>query len=865
LCVPVVAGQAFGMLVVKERFHNMLTRLNVLGVLAAALCCAAAFAATPQLPEAVNGVITLTGEYTLTEADAEAVTNVTQFTLSGASTRIIFDLSEGASLRVPGFIGGAGKIVKHGKGVLYLDNTNSVAYKVTSGLLVEDGELHLPEQLANYKTSDHFAIELNAPGVLFMTGSASFNDCRTVVNLLSGDGMITNAWAKNQTLQTNPGTSDFTGKIVGKLSTIYVYPDSTLNLRGTNSTFTAGVQSFGTIGLVKVGYDASVPSSMGCNGTLSLTPNGGSNYGRFVYLGQGETTVKTLAFDKWNAANAMTADGGVTGGLVWNGPISVSANNGVMNSLIFTGEHTNACEVGGSWTEPAGGTAYVTKKGSGTWFFRHHASRAMKGVVDVKEGTLRFESLAEKGTACSLGLATLTCRNVLGGAFTNDVHRVPYAFVLGGGTKGEATLECIGRASVTNADAAAERPLVLAGAGRLKTSGFWPFALKGVSSIAASPCTLTLDGTNALSALSTVTNGASALSVVKEGTGTWTLRGALDFSGALAVKAGTLVVEGPDTPYTFFRLSINTINSPFYGNSDTCIGGTEFALYDADGIRRNVGLAVPAATVAPAITLLPGEASIDEPLSKIAYPAWFTSPDLWLRNFFDENGGSTFLTGTTSGAPSYANTSSWVTVSMRLAAGSPAITSYDLMCNGGTTRRIWGYEVRGSTDGAMWDLLDEKGTNFCKQVTGQVWYSDGSATVTGARHGFATASAAAYGATAAQLAHVTGVSVAAGATLKAKGTVTLPALTLDCANGNGTLDGFAFADTGVVNLVNFTPGSDAQNIPITFANMDAAALAKVNGRSWTVSVDGVAAPSKRVSLSADHATISTVGTMILFL
>jgi autotransporter-associated beta strand protein len=850
---------------VKERFHNMVTRQKEFGVLAAAMCFAAAFAATPDLPEAVNGVITLTGEYTLTEADAEAITNVTQFTLSSASTRIVFDLSEGASLHVPGLIGGAGKIVKRGKGALYLDNnTVGTAYKVTNGLLVEDGGLHLPEQPANYKTSDHFAIELNAPGVLFMTGSdTNNNNCRTVVNRLSGDGLITNAWAMNQTIETDAGTSDFYGKICGKLGNIYVYPSSTLNLRGVESTFTATVQSFGTIGLVKVGYDASVPSSMGCNGTLSLIPNDGSDYGRFVYLGPGETTVKTLAFDKWNKANAMTVDGGVTGGLAWNGPITVSDNHGVMNSVIFTGEHTNACEVGGSWTEPAGGATYVTKKGSGLWIFRHNAARAMKGVVDVKEGALQFESLAEKGTVCSLGLSTLTCQNILGDAF-NEAYRVPYAFVLGGGTKGEATLECIGRASVTNVDAAAERPLVLAGAGRLKTSGFWPFSLKGVSSIAALPCTITLDGTNTLSALSTVTNGASALSVVKEGTGTWTLRGPLDFSGALAVKAGTLVVEGPDTPYSFFRLSINYINSNFNNLTDTCIGGSEFALYDADGIRRNTGLSVPATTVASAITLLPGQASIDEPLSKITSGSrgWFTNSALWLSNFFDENGSSTFYTAVNSGAPSYMTTSSWVTVSMRLASGSPAITSYDLMCMAGNTRRIWGYEVRGSTDGVAWDLLDEKGTNDCKQVTGQGWYSDGSSTVTGARHGFAITSAPAYAANVAQLARVSGVSVAAGATLKAKGTVTLPSLTLDCANGNGTLDGFAFADAGVVNLVNFTPGANVQNVPITFANTDAAALAKVNGRNWTVSVDGVVTRSKRVSISADHATVSTVGTVI---
>lgn len=850
---------------VKERDHTMSTRQRELGVLAAAMCFATAFAATPELPEPVNGVITLSGEYTLTEVDAETIASVTQFTLSGTSSKIIFNFSEGALLHVPGSILGDGKIVKCGKGALYLCNTNTTGYRVTGGLLIEDGELHLPEQLAGNKFSTHVAIELNAPGVLFMTGSDSFSDSRTCVNTLSGDGLITNAWAMNQTLEIDSGTSDFYGRIGGSLGAIYVYPSSTLNLRGTESTFTTALQSFGTIGLVKVGYDVSEPSSMGCNGTLSLIPNGGTDYGRFVYLGEGETTVKTLAFNKWNSANEMTADGGVTGGLVWNGPISVSDNHGVMSSVIFTGGHTNTCEIGGSWTEPSGGTAYVTKRGSGTWLFRHNAARAMKGVVDVKEGTLQFESLAEKGTICSLGLSTLTCQNILGGAY-DESYRVPYAFVLGGGTNGEATLECIGRASVTNVDAAAERPLVLAGAGRLKTSGFWPFSLKGVSSIAASPCAITLDGTNALSALSTVTNGTAALSVVKEGTGTWTLRGELSFSGTLAVKAGTLVIEAPDAPYSYFRLSINYINSSFNGSTDTCIGGSEFALYDADGIRRNTGLSVPASTVADAITLLPGEASIDEPRSKIASGSilWFTNSALWLRNFFDENGGSTFYTATIYGAPSYINTSSWVTVSMRLPADSPAITSYDLMCLAGSTRRIWGYEVRGSTDGVTWDLLDEKGTNDCKQVTGQVWYSDGTSTVTGARHGFAIAATPAYDANAGQLANVSGVSVAAGATLKAKGTVTLSSLTLDCTNGNGTLDGFAFADTGVVNLVNFTAGTSAQSIPITFSNMDAATLEEVNNRSWTVSVDGVITGAKRVSLSADHATISTVGTVVFF-
>lgn len=262
----------------------MFARQKELGILSAVLCLAAAFAATPELPAPVGGVITLTNVCTLTEADADAITNVTQFTLSGAAANIIFDLSEGASLRVPGRISGSGKIVKRGKGALYLDNTNTVAYQVTGGLLVEDGGLHLPEQPGGYNTSNHAAIELKVPGVLFMTGSeTSGTSSRTVVNRLTGDGLITNAWAKTQTLQTDSGTSDFYGSIVGKLNMMYVYPSSTCTLRGTNSTFTAGVQCFGTIGLAKV------------NGrTWAVSVNGVAAPSRRVSLSADHATISTV-------------------------------------------------------------------------------------------------------------------------------------------------------------------------------------------------------------------------------------------------------------------------------------------------------------------------------------------------------------------------------------------------------------------------------------------------------------------------------------------------------------------------------------------------------------------------------------------
>jgi hypothetical protein len=111
------------------------------------------------------------------------------------------------------------------------------------------------------------------------------------------------------------------------------------------------------------------------------------------------------------------------------------------------------------------------------------------------------------------------------------------------------------------------------------------------------------------------------------------------------------------------------------------------------------------------------------------------------------------------------------------------------------------------------------------------------------------------------LENVSAVSVASGATLKAEGSaVSLHCLTLDAANGNGTIDGFDFAENGVVNFVNAPSGAQALDVQIRLANLPDGALARLNG--WSVAFNGQRRSAK-VTFDGTKATVVRPGTRII--
>lgn len=92
----------------------------------------------------------------------------------------------------------------------------------------------------------------------------------------------------------------------------------------------------------------------------------------------------------------------------------------------------------------------------------------------------------------------------------------------------------------------------------------------------------------------------------------------------------------------------------------------------------------------------------------------------------------------------------------------------------------------------------------------------------------------------------------------------LPALTVDCANGNGTIDGFDFADEGVIDIVGFDPTALEQTAAITFANVSAETLAKLNLRTkWKVKSNSKLTDSLSVMVKSDGVTIKRKGLVLV--
>jgi hypothetical protein len=728
-----------------------------------------------------------------------------------------------------GTTAGAGTWALDGAGRLQWAPRSATHYAHTA-TVVNNGTLSfgaLPS-VADYSFG---TFTVNAPGTLetLVNGNTQFTS-------LWGDGTITNTMSTGgpYQLRIQTGPCAFAGQINGN---IRYYSSAAVSLTGTNSQFTGNFaihSSYGpgVTGAKKIGM-AGQPSSIGKSAGIDIREFGGT----LLYLGTGETTDKTLLL--YPSANRAVIDGGLSGGVTFNGAWSTSG--GRLVRLAVTGTHSaGPCVFSGAFNEHSlNGTNYSTylaKEGPGTWVFKSHAGRANRGVVDVREGTLQFESLAEAGTICSLGRSDLLFSDTIS-SVTNGLG-VPYAFSLGtAATVG--TLEYIG----TNAASCTTRKLVLQGGGRLKSDAGALSFLGGVQSLTAGPKTLYLAGSGT-NTLGSVADGAGAVGITKEGAGTWALTRTNAFSEPLAVQAGQLVLD--KRGYSYYRLNLLQRNYNITPTADTNIELTEFALYSADGVRRNLNLSKNGTN--NTANLNPGEFC---PLG--SYPTYAGRNDI---NLFDNNANSQWTVNTAGILPGTP-----ITLVMRLTNGTPEITGYDLQYwSASTNRYLSGWSLDGSRDGTAWETLDAV-TNFFPVppavVGGGVkwWYSTGTATP---GTGFAAASGVL---TDAQLSPGVQVSVASGAQLTfLGGTEALSTLSVDCDAGGGTLSDLVVAETGQLRLTGSSLQSRPFAVPLTIGSISNAAALK----NWSVLLNGEPAAGVAVRWNAADGTlwVYSFGTLI---
>ncbi|MBE6395764.1 MAG: hypothetical protein E7046_02015 [Lentisphaerae bacterium] len=534
-----------------------------------------------------DSVLTITVPETF-EGHAVLPVPVTEFNLEGADN--------------------SGTLVKDGAGVLELSACGIVTeYKSTTtwshdydlNLKIEDGTLMLcqnPEVIIPNGINQFSLrrLEMEKDTIFFMPKSST-KACSTRFMTIAGEGLITNAATANVSLYLEEADDSVFGGTLAASDNykdnlaVYVKGDWTLtnpnNAHGRSFNLYKGVLS-----VSKVRGGASAGHIYGS--ALNFKENGAV----FRYLGaegQSETVEKKIGID----CSELTIDGGAWGGLTFENLWDSTPTR--MRKLTFTGSNVQEMVFHGyakAATDEDGKrtfTDYVIKEGTGTWHFKFKYNNHMGGVFDVRNGTLRFDSIAEAGTLCALGYAdSLYNENTT--TTLDDAHKADYAIVLGGNgkTKTEGTLEYTGETE----GKCSTRPIVVRSKGRFISDSAKYTLVNVRASDMSENATFTLDGNRTDNVAKSISDGRNGkpLSLVKEGSGTWTLTGTNEISGPLTVRSGVLNVENSgDRKYRWYRIWItqNAYGAPDkYDTSGYEEGDPkarlfigEIAIYDAEG------------------------------------------------------------------------------------------------------------------------------------------------------------------------------------------------------------------------------------------------------------------------------------------
>ena len=815
----------------------------------------------------------------VTAADAAYLSGISAVTFANGAGLVFSNEAGEADLSCGAKFTGDGVLIKRGGGDVRLtcvETAAKQAFWMTRGIEVYDGRFFMPRSINKECWIKRLAVY--DPGVFVQAGNSQVS---YVDGGLYGDGTISNDVSK--TFRVMGGSTNdmpvFSGKFVGKAYFV-TYGDAGGKgqyLTGTRGSTTSnglllygqgyvfGAQTFGT---------ADHPASWG-NGQAQWRGKGAY----LLYLGEGETSNKTFFFG--NGGQDVTLDAGERGGLELTESWSTSqTENNYMNAVTFAGNGTNVFNASYTTTTNKYGAPighYVTKKGDGAWRFTAGKTRNMRSVFETQRGELQFESIAERGTTCALGDASLLYSHYFGAI--DATKAVSYAYLVGDGETGPedahlATMNYVGEeeASVST------RPIAVKGAGRLKSDGA-SLAWGGITAASAGAHTAVLGGDAEMSWASSVTNGPGTLSVAKDGAGAWTVCGDYDFSGDVAARDGRLRLAG--TNYEWYRLTImqtwgSTTNSS--GNAFAGDGSNftlrRWALLDDDGVNQIPDLPHNTAADGRPWALAPGEAAMNNTnylfLGRATGVIWKYALSNLFATATANDGNYNFAVVNASPNGGYYNlnndvsyTQSWVRVVVRLPKGASPVTHYDLKAHsyidaggestGARIPRSW--MVEGSADGISWTPLDTVISNaYENAVSGGSghWFSNNKTTL---EAGFGPYPS---GESRVRPAKVASVSAAAGATLESLDTLAAGGIVYDCAAGGGAASGFAFAPDASVRLVNCDASAIAGGK--AFFPLDLSGCTGFEDTSgWTLSINGRPAPSRRLRVSKDGITIVPVG------
>lgn len=600
------------------------------------------------------------------------------------------------------------------------------------------------------------------------------------------------------------------------------------------------------------GASTSLGRMSSASAPILWTPSYG---GRLVYTGTGETVKRSVQLDGYGN---FVIDGGEHGGLVWSQGIQryYKSTRGCGLVLAGAADTTNTMSAmitdytDSTIASVAGHGVYLAKEGAGTWRLSGSRGNFSCGI-SVNEGVLQYDSIAGKGEASSLGYATNLTDHTLGASDSAAAHKADYALRLGAATvagesKDSARLEYVGTANfvVTN------REIAVAGKGGLRSSGTARQRFAGVYGVGSGEKTLYLDGSgdNGSEVLD-VSNGVDGgvLSIVKEGSGTWTLSGSQTWTGDLSVKGGELIVRKP-THYTWYRWTVTALqDTESTAATATWLYCDEIALCDKDGNLVNLhgtGISKASDVLAldPGTAIVTSDTEFDE-LSTLVSK---------IQDFFDDVSGEKYaMFKNRSIYPVQSDPSTWITIHIRLPEGSPEVVGYDYYNHYKDRAGMGGYFIDASLDGVHWDRVKTMIPCPVRTSNGYWMYqfpSNFQRFGTGTHDNWNDFDATAPATLPSVMESVRSYSVSGGGKLTlaaGSGEIEISCLKVDAVSG-GTIDGFSLASSGTLEISG-TDGKKLITLPLSVAN-DSGTLS--NLVNWDIQIGGQARPSHRISVSS---------------
>ncbi len=437
-------------------------------------------------------------------------------------------------------------------------------------------------------TGTNYLRSITAAGTQNITNSVTINSGSILALSHNGGSSVNDTWSG----------------IIGGAGSLQLVTGSDLYLTGTNSSFSGSYASLssGTTYLTKIGM-AGANSSIGTNGTILVGGTAATSPTKFRWTGSGHEVSDKLFSLVGNNGLDLRANGATDSSLTING--NITALTATSRTNLFSAYNGTSLLINGLINEVSGSTNKLTvgQSSSGTVVLGN-INNSFSGQVSITQSTagqtttLQTANIGNAGANSALGKAgTINMGSTNESAFT----------VLKYTGAGEITDKIINLSgtNATGQTVSGGATLDQSGSGNLKfTSAMTSSGGTGAKKIFLTGST---SGTGEFAgAISDF--GANTNSLLKTGTGQWSLSGANTYTGATEVREGTLRISsgGSITSATTISNSA-TLNIASGATAGSLLSsGTAIVNGSAGAVTVNTGGSLGGSGTVGALTLNSG-------------------------------------------------------------------------------------------------------------------------------------------------------------------------------------------------------------------------------------------------------------------